>query len=151
MLAQVRGLSTGDSHVGNQGTNPGFGSTVVERTGVVHRCPPAIHRLSTGFVPGPGDNAETIRVRRPQNLQQEIHSRPQAVDKDVTPSDCPHRFPQGLSTSVRNGRAGYPPLGINPWGQPVDNVGTTPLRPGVDEENSHRRPRCPRPIRPRTG
>jgi len=50
-------------------------------------------------------------VRRPQILQQEIHSRPQAVDKFVTLRDCPHRYPQKLSTSVRSTSKSFPPLG----------------------------------------
>jgi hypothetical protein len=53
-------------------------------------------------------------TRRPQILQQEIHSRPQAVDKFVTLRDCPHRYPQKLSTSVRSGRPSFPPLGTKP-------------------------------------
>ena len=112
------------SHVGNQGTNPGLRPQSPTRAAVVHRCPPAIHRLSTGFVPRPGDSAGTPPTRRPQNLQQEIHTPPQAVDRDVTLGTCPHRFPQELSTSVRKTRASCPPLGTNPWGRTVDNVGT---------------------------
>jgi hypothetical protein len=112
------------SACGEPGYKPPLASTVSDAAPVVHRCPPAIHRISTGFVPWPGDNAGTLPTRRPQNLQQAIHTPPQAVDENVTLSACPHRFPQGLSTSVRNGRVGCPPLGTNPWGRAVDNVGT---------------------------
>jgi len=80
----------------------------------------------------PGDKAGTLPPRRPQNLQQEIHRRPQAVDKNVTLRTCPHRFPQDLSTSVRNAGARLSTAGDNSWGQMVDNVGTPP---------SHRGPR----------
>jgi hypothetical protein len=81
--------------------------------------------LSTGVFPGPGDNVGTLPARRPQNLQQAIHTLPQAVDRDVTLSTCPHRFPQDLSTSVGNAVHRCPPLGITPWGWPVDNLGTS--------------------------
>jgi hypothetical protein len=43
----------------------------------------------------------------------------------VTLSTCPHRFPQDLSTSVGNAVHRCPPLGITPWGWPVDNLGTS--------------------------
>jgi hypothetical protein len=112
------------SACGEPGYKPPLASTVSDAAPVVHRCPPAIHRISTGFVPWLGDNAGTLPTRRPQNLQQVIHTPPQAVDRNVTLSACPHRFPQGLSTSVRNGRASCPPLGTKPWGRTVDNVGT---------------------------
>ncbi len=105
-------------------------STVVERRRVVHRCPPVIHRLSTGFVPSPGDKPGTPAPRRPQNLQQEIHTLPQAVGSDVTVSTCPHLFAQASSTSVGNGEDRCPPLGITSCGRPVDNVGTTGLAAG---------------------
>jgi hypothetical protein len=75
-------------------------------------------------VPRPGDNAETPTARRPQNLQQEIHTPPQAVETDVTLSTYPHLFAQALSTSVVNGRIRCPPLGITSCGRAVDNVGT---------------------------
>ena len=101
---QVSGLSTGDSTCGQPGYKPRSASTVVDPTAVVHRCPPAIHRISTGFVPRAVDSVGTLPARRPQNLQQEIHTLPQAVDRDVTLRVCPHRFPQGRSTSVGNGR-----------------------------------------------
>ena len=121
--------------MGNQGTNPRSGSTVADLTSVVHRCPPVIHRISTGFVPRPVDDVATLPARRPQNLQQAIHTRPQDVDRDVTHRVCPHRFPQELSTSVGSGSEACPPLGINPcerlWTS-VDNVGTKPSRPYVD-------------------
>ena len=109
---------------GQPGCKPGFASTVADSRPVVHRCPPAIHRISTGFVPRAGDNAGTLPARRPQNLQQQIHTRPQAVDGEVTVGTCPHRFPQHLSTSVRKIGSACPPLGTNPWGRTVDNVGT---------------------------
>jgi hypothetical protein len=93
---QVNGLSTGDSHVGNQGTNPGLGPQSSSKRALST----VVHRLSTGFVPRGVDNVETLPTRRPQNLQQEIHTLPQAVDNRVTLRVCPHRFPQALSTSV---------------------------------------------------
>ena len=102
-------------------------STVVDRTSVVHRCPPAIHRISTGFVPRPVENVGTLPARCPQNLQQEIHTLPQAVDRDVTESVCPHRFPQDLSTSVGSVSESCPPLGIKACERlwiAVENVGT---------------------------
>ena len=89
-------------------------STVVDRGAVVHRCPPAIHRMSTGVVPEPGDNSGTTAARPPQNLQQPIHTRPQDVDGEMTVGTCPHRFPQTLSTSVRSSPGACPPLGITP-------------------------------------
>ena len=110
---------------GQRGYNPQSASTVVDRGPVVHRCPPAIHRMSTGLVPGPGDNARTSAARPPQNLQQPIHIRPQDVDGDMTVGTCPHRFPQRLSTSVRSSPDACPPFGDNSWVWPVDNVGTT--------------------------
>lgn len=120
----------------NQGTNPGLCPQSAGRPRFVHRCPPVIHRLSTGFVPRPGDNAGTLPGRRPQNLQQEIHSRPQAVGTAVTLCDCPHRFPQASSTSVGYGVRSYPPLGITScellW-IAVDNVGTIRCRRDVDK------------------
>ena len=45
---QVNGLSTGDSHVGNQGTNPGLGPQSSTRP----RLSTVVHRLSTGYPPG---------------------------------------------------------------------------------------------------
>ena len=132
---QVTGLSTGDSHVGNQGTNPGLDPQSPTGLTVVHRRPPVIHRISTGFVPRPVYNVGTLPCRCPQSLQQEIHTRPQAVNSEMTLCACPHRFPQGLSTSVGFTATGYPPLGINPgdnlWTR-VENVGTKRFRPDVD-------------------
>jgi hypothetical protein len=110
----VSGLSTGVLHVGNRGYNRESASTVADRSAVVHRCPPAIHRLSTGLVPGSGDNAGTSPPRPPQNLQHAIHTHPQAVDEEMTVRTCPHRFPQRLSTSVRSSPDVCPPLGITP-------------------------------------
>jgi hypothetical protein len=109
---------------GQPGCKPGSASTVAESHPVVHRCPPVVHRISTGFVPKPGDNAETLPARRPQNLQQEIHTPPQGVGKKVTVRTCPHRFAQELSTSVVDGEISCPPLGITSWGRGVDNLGT---------------------------
>jgi hypothetical protein len=124
---------------GQPGYKPRSASTVVDRAAVVHRCPPAIHRLSTGFVPVPGDNVGTIPARRPQNLQQEIHTPPQAVGKNVTLGTCPHRFPQGLSTSVRRAVISCPPLGITSCVRAVDNVGTPGFDPvRVDGETRRR-------------
>jgi hypothetical protein len=109
---------------GQPGYKPRSASTVAESHPVVHGCPPVVHRISTGFVPRPGDNAETLPTRRPQNLQQEIHTPPQGVGTEVTLRTCPHRFAQGLSTSVVDGGMRCPPLGITSWGRPVDNLGT---------------------------
>jgi hypothetical protein len=121
------------SRCGQPGYKPRPASTVADPTAVVHRCPPAIHRLSTGFVPCPGDNVGTLPARRPQNLQQEIHTPPQGVGRNVTLGACPHRFPQGLSTSVRSAARACPPLGITSCVRPVDNVGTTGLSSRVCE------------------
>jgi hypothetical protein len=119
------------SGCGQPGYKPRSASTVAESHPVVHRCPPVVHRISTGFVPRPGDNAETLPTRRPQNLQQEIHTPPQGVGTEVTLGTCPHRFAQGLSTSVVDGGMRCPPLGITSWGRPVDNLGTRRCGRGV--------------------
>src|SRR4051812_35384853 len=47
-LVQVNELSTGDSHVGNQGINPGLRPQ--SSTGL--RLSTVVHRLSTGYPPG---------------------------------------------------------------------------------------------------
>jgi hypothetical protein len=138
----VRALSTGVLHVGNPGTNPGPRPQSPTRTRLSTVCPPAIHRLSTGVFPGPGDNVGTLPARRPQNLQQAIHTPPQAVDRDVTLSTCPHRFPQDLSTSVGKVVRRCPPLGITPWGWPVDNLGTSNPQ---GQRAASRRPKPPPP------
>src|SRR5690242_9204511 len=85
----VSGLSTGVLHVGNRGT-----------TGSLRPQSRTVARMSTGLVPGSGDNAGTSPPRPPQNLQQAIHTHPQTVDEEMTVRTCPHRFPQVLSTSV---------------------------------------------------
>lgn len=131
----VRGLSTGDSQVDNQGINPRLRPQSLTVRAFVHRCPQAVPRLSTGFIPCPVQNVGTLPGRRPQNLQQEIHRRPQAVDKDVTVRVCPHRFPQGSCTSVGCGVSSYPPSGDRACGDlwiSVENVGTKPTRSDVD-------------------
>jgi hypothetical protein len=123
--------------VGNQGINLGLRPQSPRHPKVVHRCPPAIHRLSTRFVPRPVDSVGTRPARRPQSLQQEIHTRPQSMDNFVTLRVCPHRFPQDLSTSVGRAPAGCPPLGITSCERlciSVDNVGTKPSRPTVDKD-----------------
>jgi hypothetical protein len=135
-FSQARRLSTGDSQVDNQGTNPGPCPQSGSRRDVVHRCPQAIHRLSTGFIPRPVDDVGTRPCRCPQILQQEIHRPPQAGDKDVTHSVCPHRFPQGLSTSVGLSVGRCPPVGDRACGRlwiSVEKVGTKRTRPDVDK------------------
>ena len=47
-LVQVNDLSTGDSHVGNQGTNPGLGPQLSTR----RPLSTVVHRLSTGYPRG---------------------------------------------------------------------------------------------------
>ena len=121
---QVSGLSTGGLHVGNQGTNRGPRPQSRTRRPLVHRCAQAFHRLSTGFAPSPVHNVETPPTRRPQNLQQEIHTRPQPVGIFVTVCVCPHRFPQAPSTSVQKLPPELSTAGDKPWGRAVDNNGT---------------------------
>jgi hypothetical protein len=131
----VTGLSTGDSHVGNRGITRGLHPQAAAVGSVVHRRPQAIHRLSTGFIPCAVDYAGTLLARRPQNLQQVIHRRPQAVRSFVTLRVCPHRYPQGWSTSVERGVRRFPPSGDRACGRlwtSVDNVGTKLSRRDVD-------------------
>jgi hypothetical protein len=127
--------------VGNRGTTRGPRPQSPTRRPLVHRCAQAFHRLSTGFAPNPVHNVETLPTRRPQNLQQEIHRRPQPVGSFVTVCVCPHRFPQAPSTSVQNPGGELSTAGDKPWGRTVDNNGT----PGTAESVSGRGLAGPRP------
>jgi hypothetical protein len=113
-LVQVNGLSTGDSHVGNQGTNP----RLRPQSSSGLRLSTVVHRLSTGYPPGlsPGLCIASGRYRLvvPRTFNRKstrLHRRWTELLPTVSvhidfPRTCPHLW------GWRPG--GCPPLGIKP-------------------------------------
>ena len=78
MFAQASELSTGGLAVEERGKNSVVGPQAPPAAEVVHGRPPVIHRLSTGFLPKAVDTRVRLTTACPQNLQQDVHTRPPA-------------------------------------------------------------------------
>jgi hypothetical protein len=134
-FVQVRGLSTGDSHVGNRGTNPGLRPQSSSEL----RLSTVVHRLSTGYPPGLSPALWTTLGRYRLVVPRTFNRKSTPVHRMCvlsSPSVSVHiDFPRSCPHLCRLTDKGCPPLGIKGCGLlwiSVDNVGTTRLRSDVD-------------------
>lgn len=87
---------------GEPGVKPVSWSTALGDPQVFHRCPPVVHRLSTGFLPSAVDEPGHVI---PRTFNRPFTGRPSSVDNRAVVPRRPQPFPRACPQSVGN-RAG---------------------------------------------